>query len=369
MGRFEDTLGLVINLIKLSENVYTTFFFDEDKFGAIMIALVFCFEPILESIVKQLLTCTECDWVNFIYDLSSEGTQCFLFIYFCNFSEDAKIVLPAMMGSQVLLMIVLQVKKRCVDAPDEEQTTVGRFMDCVTCCSANCISLVTGLMPLFFLLCQEEAPYRQKPFEVLLASSYWLNDIILQSYFHHMQEATKGFSRKDFEKLSKNFSKMQREAMKEAMRKSWVVRICIFGQLAFFIYCSVLAWIYWFSGDIREVFDKVYTMIQMVSSCLIGCLPLCCSPCLVIRFCLWEEWQQLAEQEQEQRARELGISVDEVRRRAGLPPMEKQKQEGAPDISPDTIGKPAQTLDQATKREETAEEHSPELGDERVFGI
>jgi hypothetical protein len=268
MGRcFEDSVNWIINLISLAENVVTTIYFDEDTFGTINLALVFCFEPILDACVKQLMFCTECDWDNFVYDLISEGIQCFLYLYFCSYNETAKLVLPLMMAAQVFLMIVLKVKEKCCDEPEEkgeEQKAVEGMVRIVGCVQANCMTLCTSIFPLFYLLYQEEAPYRQKSFEIVLACYYWIADIAMQYQFQAMEEAAGG----DESKLSTL-----------AQNKSWELKFANLSQLAFVVYTSVLAWQYWFSDDIKEDFDKGYTMFTMVMSCIMGC----CLPCALLQ--------------------------------------------------------------------------------------
>jgi len=261
-GCFEKAIQWLISLISLAENLFTTYYLDEDKWGAIYLALIFCFEPMLDSIIKQLMFCTECDWDNFIYDLISEGVQCFLYIFFCSYSDEAKLWLPIMMAGQVGLMILLKVKEKCCDEPEEktdEQKEQQAVMRCITWCQGNCMTLVSSLYPLFFLLYQEEAPYRQKTFEMVLAGNYWLADVQLQYQMKALEDAAGGDNSGMF-RLQAN--------------KSWTVRFTTLGTMAFGVYSAVLAWMYWFSPDIEETFDKVYTMIIMVGSCLYGpCLP------------------------------------------------------------------------------------------------
>ena len=57
----------------LGENLFTTYYFDEEYFTPIYLALTFCFEPFAEPCIKQLMNCTECDWDNFTFDILSEG--------------------------------------------------------------------------------------------------------------------------------------------------------------------------------------------------------------------------------------------------------------------------------------------------------
>lgn len=251
-------------MISLGENVYTTFYFDEDKFGAMNIALIFCFEPILKAVVKHL-----CEWNSFIYDFVSEGIQCFLFLYFCSYREDAQIILPALMAAQVFLMMVLKVKEKYVDKqPDkqpEDQTDKEmaakepkeEISDKAFWKGCNVIRIVftglaTGLPPLFYLCYQDEAPYRQKQFEVVLTCYYWVAGLSIQYRQQVMVQAVAEPDSIDGKKLV---------AMAGRIRwPDWC-------QLAFVVYVNVLAWMYWFSGDMEANFDHVFTMITMVTSC------------------------------------------------------------------------------------------------------
>lgn len=259
MDCFARSVNFVIQLVSLGENLFTTYYFDEEYFTPIYLALIFCFEPIIESCIKQLLNCTECDWDNFIFDILSEGLQCFLYIFFCSYSDEAKLWLPIMMAVQVFLMIVLKIKEKCCDAEEQltqEQKDAASVMQCFSWCQGNCVTLVTSLFPLFFLLYQADAPYRQKTFEMILTGNYWLADVSMQNQMQAMEDAAKGDS-----------SRM----LKMASGASWTVKITTLGQVAFMIYTYVLAWMYWFSPEIDKTFDKVYTMITMVSSCTAVC--------------------------------------------------------------------------------------------------
>lgn len=260
MGCFDDSLTWIINFASLAENVVTTLYFDEDHFGTITLALIFCFEPVLDAIVKQLMNCTKCDWDNFAYDLISEGIQCFLYIHFCSYDENAVLILPILMAIQVFCMIVLKVKEKCSkqEEQSEEQKQMQQGLQVMGCIMANCQGVCTGIFPLFYLLYSEEAPYRQKYFEVVLACYYWVADISLQFQFTAVQEAMAGEG-----KVSKC----------TLLEGKWIARIASLLQFAFMVFTAVLAWIYWFSGDCNEDFDKGYTMFTMVMSCFIICYP------------------------------------------------------------------------------------------------
>lgn len=269
MGYFEDGCNTVIMLLSLVENLFTTYYFDEDKFGVVPLVLVFCFEPILDSIVKQLMNCTECDWDNFLYDLISEGIQCFLFIHFCDYSDISKLILPLLMAGQVLIMIVCKIKEKVCEEKTEEKTEKQKEdeykVNCAIWFHSNLTTLVLGLLPLFYLAYQEVAPYRQKPFEMILTGYYWSKEVEVQLYLEAAREVAVGG---DSMKL--------RDSMRLQMAHiSWTLKFTRLCKLAFFVYIHVLAWMYWFSPDIEEVFDKVFTMITMISSpCILCSVPL-----------------------------------------------------------------------------------------------
>lgn len=257
-------------LISLAENLFTTYYFDEDKFGVITIALIFCFEPILDSCVKQLMNCTECSWDNFLYDLISEGLQCFLYIHFCDYTDLSRIAIPAMMAAQVFLIILLKVKEVCCSTAKEEtdeQKEAAFMAELLGWIQGNCMTLCTGLLPLLYLLYQEEAPYRQKPFEMALAGYYWTQDVALQYNLKALKDSAT--------------EKGQQKVAAIMMNKSKTLKFTQLAQLAFSIYGMVLAWQYWFSPEIDAVFDKVFTMFSMVMSVCVGiCLP--CAACQII---------------------------------------------------------------------------------------
>ena len=54
MACFHETVEWIIRIIILGENLFTTYYFDEDKFGVITIALVVGFWPILDSLYVLL---------------------------------------------------------------------------------------------------------------------------------------------------------------------------------------------------------------------------------------------------------------------------------------------------------------------------
>jgi hypothetical protein len=261
----EDTMVWVMNLCSLAENVYTTLYFDDGRFHIIFIAMVFCFEPILDACVKQLLNCTKCDWHNFLYDLLSQGGKCFLYIYFCSFAEMAVYVLAALMGGQVLTIIALKVKQKCMDSAEEiyerererELAVAAQCMRAVWCVSSNSFTLFSSLFALAYLLYQdEEAPYRQKSFEIVLACYFWVCDIGLQYQFKALLDAVGPAGKASI------------RAMLQC--RSITVMLAQVAQLGFAVYVAVLAWMYWFSTDIEETFDKVYTIATMVLSCIEG---------------------------------------------------------------------------------------------------
>jgi hypothetical protein len=270
MGRLEDTLSWLINLIAVAENLYTVFQFDEDKFGAMYIALVLYIDPIATMVMKRY----QAKWGQLTSDISQEGCSCFLFMWFCNFEEEAVIVLIAMTAVQVLLIVVLYVKENCIVAPEDTSKNAvmnGAGWKNVTCCFSLSAYIVYGGIPLPYLLYQDEAPFRQKPFEVVLACWLWLNDLGMQAQYKKLEETLQG--------IGDNFEDAEKanEAIAEAVKNMPPTRVMQFTRLsqpAFFVYLSVLAWMYWFSDDIGADFDKGYTMFTMVMTSIM----VCCGP-------------------------------------------------------------------------------------------
>eukprot|EP00931_Biecheleriopsis_adriatica_P060048 TRINITY_DN36034_c0_g1_i1.p1 TRINITY_DN36034_c0_g1~~TRINITY_DN36034_c0_g1_i1.p1 ORF type:complete len:320 (-),score=48.20 TRINITY_DN36034_c0_g1_i1:168-1058(-) len=266
MGRLEDTLSWLINLITLAENLYTVFKFDEDKFGAMTIAVVLYCEPIYMMLTKN----SRSKFGIFISDLMQEVGFCIIFMYFCSFTEDAVIVLPAMGAVQVLLSVVLYVKENCIVTP--QATTKNQIIKTAKCCASLFFYLIFGAIPLPYLLCQDEAPFRQKPFEVVLTCYLWFSDIGMQAQNQKLEEILKGFGDtfEDAQEANEAIKNMNKN-----MPDSRVMQFAKMTQPAFFVYTSVLAWMYWFSGDIETDFDKGYTMFTMVMcSIMVCCAPL-----------------------------------------------------------------------------------------------
>merc|ERR1712224_575081 len=189
-------------------------------------------------------------------------------------------------AAQVFLMIVLKVKEKCFDEPakkDEDQKMLASALRITGCIQANCATVCTSIFPLFYLLYQEGAPYRQKPFEIALACYYWVADVTMQYQYQAVEEAVaSGEGGKEDTDVTRTY------AQKKSNVISKFANLC---QMAFGIYTCVLAWMYWFSDDISETFDKVFTMITMVLSCLWVCVP----PCLLLQCVLRRQVNDMTE--------------------------------------------------------------------------
>lgn len=244
---FEFLAEWIIDLISLAEAVFTTVYFDEDRFGFSVLLLVFTLFPVADSIVKGIATCTDTIWDDYVIDFISEGFQAFLFLYYCSFSELSIFWIPMFMACQVFLKFIIHFREWWNKEPgpvSEDDRCNNIWKGCYTGFSGSCIALQGCLQAFLLLFWQDDSPFRTKKFEITIAVFTWFTEV---------------------------FSVNRPLKYKDYPQK--IITDCI--GLGYGIYMYYLCWSWWFSPDIRETFDKVFTMFGIVAS-VVMTAGLCC---------------------------------------------------------------------------------------------
>ena len=231
-----------IYTINLVEALFTTFFFDETKFPFVTIAVVMTFLPLLDSFCKSLVYVTNTPWDDFVIDLLSEGAQAWIYLYFCNFSQPAKVWIPLFMGLQIALTCVLYSELLCPSRghchndtnhqdTDTATTTVEQSANPSTECSTRrgiprsprpveeldrqaqftvtfvhkCVlpsvfAVFLGVVPILYFFTQGNSPFHDLHFQLVFATYAWVVEnaqrVIHEALFEFVVEQLAEYSKK-----------------------------------------------------------------------------------------------------------------------------------------------------------------------------
>lgn len=150
------------------------FKFDEDKYGVIYIALVFYLQPILTFVVKTLAQfCITNRCFSSAFDLAAEIIQFCLFCHFCNWQQQALVVLGICTVFQGILILLTPCFKEVKDVEEaaSEDFAVG--------CLSTCVSAIFEGVGLALLLIPGDTPFKEKTYEVPFAFMCWLTSLVM----------------------------------------------------------------------------------------------------------------------------------------------------------------------------------------------
>jgi hypothetical protein len=233
---------------------------------------VFMLEPMADNVFKFAMKYTKTEWDEFAYGVFSEALQCFLYIHFSSYSSAACLWFPIFCAFQIFLLCVqkaLDLKAASAASSggdeDEEQRT-ELMLGGMECCMGNCMIVGSSISPLFLTLYQDNAPFRTLSFDIVLTLFYWTKGLSLTIQMAWMTEMM-------HREMSMKIGPLEQQpaAFQQMARAVDYLKKC---NVAFNVYFYVLCWIYWFSGDIEEDFDRGYTLYMIIVLSIMGCCTL-----------------------------------------------------------------------------------------------
>jgi len=263
-----DTIGFFIELLALTEAIYTTIAFDQEKFGFYYIAMVFMFFPMVESIFKLIAYCTLPTWDDILVDVTMEVAQAFLYLYFCSFEKTAMLILLTIMGIQIFFWIILWCIKRDDDWKTSEQIAIRSYF----CCVSNCSNIFVNIFGFLNLLMQINSPFRSLSYEIILAVGAWIANLNVSYMGSELEEVIDDVS--EMNEMVQFYLSGNRKGVVgfvNFITSIWVIGITLYN--------SCLSWIWYYSPEIYQTFDKVMSMINMVSSVIALAGYLCRAMC------------------------------------------------------------------------------------------
>jgi len=188
----------ITSLIGLFEIMFTVFNFDEDSYGILQIALVFYLEPIISAIFKfcmvgfmrrQVCIC------DFLFEVVSESLQCWLYVRYCSYSDQAMLWLILSAVTQVFLK-TCAMSPFCADEGQGDGTQAEQYAEAIDsmgkdCAPAICGAVIEGV-GMLLLLIPGDSPFKEKTFEVPFAFMCWLLGYSMAAQYVDKQETFDG---------------------------------------------------------------------------------------------------------------------------------------------------------------------------------
>lgn len=266
-----------IELVSLAEDIMSVYLLDEETFTFTELFLVFMLEPLAADLCGVLMFCTKTKWDDFVFAIVSEGVQCYIFMYFSSFSEEACYWFPAFCTIQVALIVWSKlVEICCMNALDKEESDEECMKECVQecslCCGVNIGLTIQNVLFLGFTLYQENSPYRSIRFDTVLTFMAWL--IAAKSKVDGAE--MKAVVAKSADPADKEANAEAKVKLRDESPGLYIVQPIFFAiGAANLVYQWVLAWNYLLSGKIEKTFDEVWTWMTVISSCVFGCTAFC----------------------------------------------------------------------------------------------
>lgn len=271
----------VAGLIGLFEILYTVFNFDEDKFGVVYIALVFVLQPLITYVVQVLLmafitgvtfSVTPLNVVLGVFEIASESIQCWLYIHFCSYSDQAILCLVLAAVAQIVLKTLNAVISACSDN-DDELTVEGMARMWSGMCVNTCFGTFFDGIGLLLLLIPD-SPFQTKSFEVPFACLCWLVGVSLSLF-------------------SEDKDKMYKDPDMPDADQQTQLALNIWGVMGSAMFCMIP-----YTIMITVHFYAKSTLPVYIFAIIMGSCCLCCSS-IIVCAPYWQEGKEDAEDDEE----------------------------------------------------------------------
>lgn len=285
-GPIVGTCEFVIDGLSLAEDLLTVKYFDEEKFNVFFLGVTFILVQVLGAWVQAIAECIPFKTPLTVWCVGREAIQCYLYIYFSSWNDDAVFFMSIVGGIQVGLYLAIWLHDMCVKQGDDEESTEERAgWACAGCCFNTFFIGILGGTTIVFLAFEEESPFRQKQFEYCMAAYLWMFGFLSNDGLRQAKKMSGMAAQGDAESGSKVKVDNPLTMGLGAAFSASMSALGVLVMIAFAIYQYVLAWEWCLDPKISKDFDKVYTMIMIVSNTILfpyllcGICVCCCGLC------------------------------------------------------------------------------------------